>query len=106
MPSPAWEDLDDFLDPEDFGDQAIITLQAGGTIPLSVIFDEPGMTANLRDFDHDTAGPKATCRENKVAAVRRGDSITIQFRAGARTFDILKTPQPDGTGLAVLDLAQ
>lgn len=105
---PAWEDLDAFLDPDDFGFQAVITLQAGGTIPLSVIFDEPGEEAQLRDFEHDATEPRATCRADLVSAVRRGDSIRIMFPAprGAQDFDILRTPKPDGTGLVTIPLAQ
>lgn len=105
MPSPAWEDPDDFLQEDDFAFPAVISLQGGATVSLSVIFDEPGMTARAGDFEHDTTGPTATCRADLVAGVKRSDSITITFPTGARTFDVLKTPKPDGTGFAVLDLA-
>lgn len=105
MPAPAWEDLDAFLQDDDFATPAVITLQAGGTIALSVIFDDPARNADAGEYTHDTTGPKATCREDLVAAVKRGDSIAIALRLGTRTFDILRAPDGDGTGMATLILA-
>lgn len=107
MPAPAWEDLDDFLQEDEFAVPAVITLQGGGTISLSVIFDDPYEGADLEDaYTKDTENPKAGCKESLVGAVRRGDSITITFHTGAQTFDILTAAQPDGTGWATLELAR
>lgn len=107
MPAPAWEDLDDFLRDDDFAVPAVISLQAGGQVQLSVIFDDPNVNAELGDaYTKDTAHPQATCRADLVGAVRRGDTITIQFHTGAQVFDILTAPQPDGTGMAALELAK
>jgi hypothetical protein len=41
-----------------------------------------------------------------VGAVRRGDTITLSLPGGARTYDITRAAEPDGTGLARLSLAQ
>lgn len=106
MPIQSWEDLDDFLDEDDFAVPAVIHLQGGGLVSLSVIFDDPNVNAALGDaFVRDDVQPRATCKEALVPAVRRGDTITVTFPTGPRTYDILTAPQPDGTGLAVLELA-
>lgn len=107
MPAPAWEDLGEFLQDDDFAVPAVITLQGGGTIALSVVFDDPNVNAEMGDaYTRDTTLPQAMCREDLVAAVKRGDTIAITFHTGARTFDILTAPQPDGTGMAILELAK
>lgn len=106
MPSPAWEDLDDFLQDDDFACPAVISLAGGAAIALSGIFDDPYVGAELGEYDHDTTGPRFTCKESLVGAVRRGDTITITFPAGAKTYDIMTGAQPDGTGMAVLELTQ
>lgn len=108
MPAPAWENLDDFLQTDEFAFAAVITLQAGGTIPLSVIFDDPSVEAGLEDaYTKDDVGPSAYCKEVLVGAVKRGDSIAITFPAptGVKTYDILTAAKPDGTGMARLKLA-
>lgn len=107
MPKPAWEDLDEFLDEDDFAVPAIINRQGGGQVPLSVIFDDPYAEAKLADaYVKDDAMPRALCKETLVTAVRRGDSITITFPDGPQTFDIVTTPQPDGTGMAFIELGR
>lgn len=105
MPSPIWEDIDLFLQLDDFAVPAVIHLQGGGTISLSVIFDDPYVGAQAREYTHDTRMPIATCKESLVAAVARGDRITITFPAGAKQYDILSAAQSDGTGIATLELS-
>lgn len=108
MPAPIWEDLELFLQDDEFAAPAVITLQGGGTISLSVLFDDPYVGADAGEYTHDTTDPKATCIASLVGAVQRGDSILINFPAqlgGPKTFDILTSPQGDGTGMAVLELA-
>lgn len=107
MPAPAWEDLDAFLQLDDFAVPAVITRQAGGTVALSVIFNDPNVNADLGDaYTRDDIRPMTQCREDQVAGVKRGDTIAISFPAGVRVFDILTAPQPDGTGMAFLELAK
>lgn len=107
MPTPFWEDLDAFLDLDDFAVPAVIQLQGGGQVSLAVIFDNPYVEGDLGDAStRDEVRPVATCKEALVGAVRRGDTITIQFPRGPRTFDILTAPQPDGTGTSRIVLAR
>jgi len=106
MPAPAWEDLDEFLDLDDFAVPAVIHLQGGGTVSLSVIYDSPYIEAELRDaYTKDDAMPRVMCKASLVHAVRRGDTITVTFPGGARTFDIKTAPQSTGTGLAEIAMS-
>lgn len=107
MPKPAWEDLDEFLDEDDFAVPAVIDLQGGGQVSLSVIFDNPYSESTLGDaYTKDDVMPRALCKESLVGAVRRGDTITIAFPGSRRVFDIVTAPQPDGTGMSVIELAR
>lgn len=106
MPRPFWEDLGEFLDTDEFAVPAVISLRAGGQVSLPVIFDDPYVQAGLGDaLVRDDVRPRATCREALVVNVRRGDTITVNFPNGPRTYDILTAAQPDGTGMAVLELS-
>jgi len=107
MPKPAWEDLDQFLDVDDFAFPAVVHLQGGGQVFLPVIFDAPYVEGDLGDANvRDDFKPRATCKHSLVSAVRRGDTITITFPEGARTFDILTAPQSTGTGIAEIIMAR
>lgn len=99
---PAWEDLDAFLDPDDFGVRATIRMQAGAVRHVVGIFDELYLNARIGEYEADTGRPRLLCKESDVAGVARGDVVEL----GGRTFDVLTSPQQDGTGMAVLDLAQ
>lgn len=107
MPKPSWENLDVFLNEDDFAVPAVIHLQSGGQIALSIIYDSPYVEADLGDsYVMDNAHPRVTCKSSLVGAVRRGDTIVVTFPEGARTFDILTARQSTGTGIAELMLAR
>lgn len=104
MTTPAWDDLDAFLDADDFGVVATITLKSGATRNVTGIYDGPYTMGILgRETEQDTDKPKFTCKASALSGVQRGDGITIQ---GEGAFGILTLPQPDGTGMAVLELAR
>lgn len=107
MPAPAWEDLDAFFEVDDFAFPAVINLQGGGQISLSVIFDSRYVESDTRDaYVADQERPVATCRSDLVRSVRRGDTMTVTFPTGAQTFDILTAPQGTGTGTAEIVMAR
>lgn len=109
MPKPSWENLDDFLGTEDeggFAFPALISFKAGGSRQVKgVIFDDPYLNAEAGEYDMDTRKPRAWAKQSDFAGCQRGDTITIQAEAGAETFDILTEPQPDGTGMMMLELS-
>jgi hypothetical protein len=104
MGKPDWENLDEFLQLDSaggFASSALIALQGGGTLNVTGIFDDPRLTTQLGEFEHDTLDPRFACRSDQVAAVRRGDELTLD----GTTYDVVASPHHDGTGLAVIKLA-
>lgn len=108
---PAWENLDAFLNPAEFAELAELRLQEGVVRSVTGIFDEPFVDAELgggrgdtnrsRGYQHDTTHPTFTAKETDFSGVTRGDVLVI----GAREFDVMSSPQVDGTGMASLRLA-
>ncbi len=101
MPTPAWDDLNTFLSVDDFAVEATVTRQDGDTRVVIGIFDDPYLNAQLGEYELDTSRPRFTCRESDVIGVLRGDMVEIN----GRSYDVLSSAQPDGTGMAVLELA-
>lgn len=107
MPSPAWEDLAEFLDEDDFAVPAVIHLQSGGQVSLSVLFDDPDANPELGDaYSRDDSAPYVTCDETRVTAVKRGDTITLTFPNETRTYDVLRASESEGTGTARVYLSR
>lgn len=102
MPAPDWENLDVFLQQGEFASAVTITLQGGGVRVVTGIFDDPFLDAQLGEYVLESTRPRVTCAAGDLAGVRRGDEATI----GDDTFDVVSGPQPDGTGMAVLELAR
>jgi hypothetical protein len=102
MPTkPAWDDLDDFLEPLDFASLATITLKDGTVLAnVAGLLDEPGLAAQLGTFEQDTTRPCFTCKYADVSRVRRGDVFVIE----GRTYDAHKSPHQDGHGMATIEL--
>lgn len=108
MPHPSWDNPADFMDTDDFAVKAIIQFQDGTTRNIVGIYDGPYLEARLKEYEQDTDKPKFTCVEGTCAGVRRGDDLVVYQSDGVTvfaTFGILTTPQEDGTGLEVLELA-
>lgn len=103
MPTPSWDKLDAFIQPADFAVVATITLQSGGTRTVRGIYDDPYLNADLGEYEADISEPRFTCKLADVAGVKRGDSVVIAGEVG--TYDVLREPQGDGTGMCVLKLA-
>lgn len=100
MPVLPFDDLDVFID--DFAITARLCLQNGAVRVISGIFDEPYLNAELGEYEADTQRTRFTCKESDVVGVTRGDTVTIE----SIVYDVLTTYQPDGTGMAQLELAR
>ena len=101
MPAPAWEDLDVFLNVDEFATTATIHFQDGSTQAVRGIFDDPYLNAQIGEYEADSSRPRFTCKHADVLEVRRGDVVDI----AGQSYDVLSAAQPDGTGMALLDLA-
>lgn len=102
MTAPAWDDLDAFVDTDDFAVSATVTPRSGRARQVRGLYDGPYLHARLADTDRDTTQPTFTAKATDLVGIGRGDGISIP---GAGMFGILTQPQPDGNGMAVLELA-
>lgn len=102
MPAPAWEDLGEFLDPQEFASHAVIRFQSGAQRAVVGIFDDPYLNAELGEYDMDNSRPRFLGKFIDFQGVKRGDILELD----GQEYDILTSPQPDGTGMATLDLAE
>ena len=99
MPTLGWEDRDAFLSLDEFGITATVTPQDGGPSRSIVgIFDDAFLNAQLGEYDLDTTQPRFLCKSEDVDGILRGDIAIID----GETFDVLTSPQVDGTGFATL----
>ncbi|MDO5057729.1 MAG: hypothetical protein Q4E06_10445 [Lautropia sp.] len=98
---PAWENLDIFLDTDDFAIRATLRLQDGDERVVVAIFDDPYLNAETGEYELDTTQPRLTCRWMDVQDVTRGDTVEVD----GRVYDVVTDAQPDGTGMAMLALA-
>ena len=102
MPRLAWEDLDAFLQVDEFATWATVRLQDGGERRIRGIFDDPYLNAELGEYELDSTRPRLTCRWDDVRDVTRGDVVEID----GTTYDVVTNAQPDGTGMGLLALAE
>lgn len=102
MPQHAWEDLDTFLQVDEFATWATVRLQDGGERRIRGIFDDPYLNAELGEYELDSTRPRLTCRWDDVRDVTRGDVVEID----GTVYDVVTNAQPDGTGMGLLALAE
>ncbi|WP_430415826.1 head-tail joining protein [Marinobacter adhaerens] len=102
MPALDWENLDDFLDDEEFATEAQLFFQSGGSKPVTGIFDDPYLNAQIGEYEMDSSRPRFMGKLADLKDAKRGDTITID----GITYDVLTPAQSDGTGMASLDLAE
>lgn len=103
MPSPDWEDLAEFFDPDEFADAAILKREGEELGGVLGVFEHPTEPAGLGDYKLDHTGPRFTCPAQGVALMAaRGDELEVD----GETYDVLEPPEQDGTGLVALILAE
>lgn len=64
--SLSWENLDTFLDTDDFATRVTVRLQAGDERVVRAIFDDPYLNAELGEYELDTTQPRLTCKWTDV----------------------------------------
>lgn len=101
MPAPDWENLDDFLDEDEFATAVSITREDGVTLTLSGIYEDQYMDAQLGEYLMDSTRPRVWCKHADVPGVQKGDTCDV----GGTVYDVMSQPQGDGSGMAMLDLA-
>lgn len=107
MPHPSWDNPAEFMDTDDFAVRGVIVYQDGTRKELKGIYDGPYREGRLGEYEEDTTKPKFMCVAGTSAA-SRGDGLEVYEADGVTLFGmfgILTSPQPDGTGMEVLELA-
>jgi hypothetical protein len=101
MPAPVWDDLNIFVDPDDFAVVAVLTL-SGSSRNVKCIYDDPYMNALLGEYDWDGSKPRITAKETDLVGVTRTTPVFVN----GKQYYSLTNPQQDGTGMAVLTLSE
>ena len=92
-----------------FGESIKFTLAKGSIIdkgsdekPLNGIFDNAYFLQEIGDIDIDNTQPRLNCVLSDIERVKKEDSVEIN----GVIYDVVRDPQPDGTGMALLILAK
>lgn len=101
MTNPAWDNLDEFMDTDDFAVPAVVQFQAGGTRDVQGILEDPYLGARKGDFVEDTIKPTFQLPLSRCTGIKRGDVLVV----GSATYDIMTRPQALGDGMAQLELS-
>lgn len=97
---PAWDDLDAFLELDDFAVEAVIQPASGPSRTVTGLFDDPVASAHLGDYERDQVRPTFMGKLSDFVGIHARDTLTL---AGV-TYDVLKEPKGDGNGMATLEL--
>jgi hypothetical protein len=101
MPTPDWDNLDDFLG--DFAVVATITPQSGPVRQVRGIYDDQYLNGITGEYEADSSRPRFSCKFDDVAGLKRADTINVP---GEGVFKLMTEPQPDGIGMAKLEMAR
>ena len=102
MATPDWDNLDEFIDPDDFGQKVIFITQGGIQVPVVGIFDESYLSADLGEYEADSSSPRFTAKTSTVLGIARGDTVTID----GDVYDVMGYAQMDGNGFSVIPLSR
>lgn len=100
MPNPAWDDLDDFLDLDEFAVKALHFQDGAEVGEVIGIFDAPGETAKVAEYELDRVSPEFTCKQLDASGINDGDTLQID----GNSYTVAASPEPDGTGLVKIEL--
>lgn len=107
MPTPRWDNLDDFLDMDEFA--VTCTVVQGGITraPFTCIFDDPYFDTQVGEYNFDQTNPRIMGKAAAMAGIRRGAVATLtgqDLPPQGISLAVLDAPKPDGTGMAMLQL--
>lgn len=101
------DDIDVFLDTDDFAEDSIYAerneygmVQATASVP--VIFDSPGSIVTIGRVTMPIVKPQIRLRTSIVPNASKNDTFTV----GGIEYKVAQPPQPDGTGMSVIVLAE
>jgi hypothetical protein len=100
MPHPAWDNVDEFLDPDDFATVARAKPAGGQAFDLPGIFDELIMNVELGEYDMAEGRPRLEVHERYAPLLKKRDVLTIH----GKDYFLDHDPHPNGTGTCILEL--
>ena len=100
MPSPAWEDLDQFFDLSDFAEEMVFFTPQGERT-IAGIFDDPFINPRTGAYQEETREVMFTCSEKDapVCLIDRG----TKARTNLTNYEVTRN-KPDGTGTTLISL--
>lgn len=100
--NPAWEDLDQFFNVDDFAVMVTFTDANGPRKPVPGVFDEPYFNKQLGEYEQDGGDPRLTLKESDTLGLKKNQLCNI---AGTSVqYALLHDPRPDGQGTATVYL--
>lgn len=93
------DDIASMLNVNEFATSCTLTPATGPAVTIKGIFDNGAAIQSVGGIELVSTGPQLTCASADVPANWRGATLTIN----ATVYNIVK-PEPDGTGLTVLQL--
>lgn len=102
MPAPSWENLDAFLQLDEFAVTAVLSPAEGVSRSVAGIFDDPYLDAQLGEYRLDASAPRFQSSAEALAGLQRGDGVVID----GVEYLALGAPKSDGTGMATLELVK
>lgn len=93
------EDLDQFLDTDDFAVEAVFSLAPSGTRNVNVIFDTPTQSVDIYDTAIETDAPFVRCKTEDLNGVKINANVQI-----ASVNYKVKRITNDGTGISIVYL--
>lgn len=94
-------DLEVFLDPEEFGTEAVFQHGAGTPKTINVLFDNAYEREDISGEGIGTTFPVARVHDADIAEASRNDTLQI----GSVVYYI-GTVKPDGTGMSIIELSE
>lgn len=99
--TPAWDDLNAFVDAADFAVEAQLIPQSGQPRQVVGIYDGPTIEPQAGEFRANTVDSSFEGTMAALNGIVRGDTLRIE----GQDYVVLSPPQPDGTGMGVLRLS-
>jgi hypothetical protein len=96
-------DLQIFVD--EFGSDCVFTVgSTGGTLSIKGIFDNAFYNPMIGEVNLESSQPRLTCIESQITDVAKNDTVKITDNFKGEIDYIVASIQPDGTGMAILEL--
>ena len=102
MPNPAWDNVDEFLDPADFGTVAHFLPATGPEFDLPCIFDDGVMNVEAGEYDMADARTRIEVNELYTPRLKKRDRVVVY----GVLYYLVHDPHPNGTGTCVLEISR